>query len=146
MYCAIVRFLLTQYTFCYSKNPDDENDEGDEEEEESDENSDEDGGQTTRKSGLFDSDSEGEDVNDVLGRAKPQDKSSYEKRQEKVGYSQKKCYTGDSYQFSWIENNQYSFSLQWKQKNPTILTNIRNIGKDKYYQIIHVIGQLLLLD
>lgn len=86
MYCAIVRFLLTQYTFCYSKNPDNENDEGDEEEEEErDENSDEDGEQTTHKSGLFDSDSEGEDVNDVLGRAKPQDKSSYEKRQEKVG-------------------------------------------------------------
>lgn len=44
----------------------------------------------TRKSGLFDSDSEGEDVNDVLGRAKPQDKSSYEKRQEKVGIIHRK--------------------------------------------------------
>ncbi|XP_063432396.1 U3 small nucleolar ribonucleoprotein protein MPP10-like [Mytilus trossulus] len=67
-----------------SKTTDDENVEGDEEEEESDENSNEDDEQTTHKSGLFDSDSEGEDVNDVLGRAKPQDKSSYEKRQEKL--------------------------------------------------------------
>ena len=67
------------WTIYCTRTDEDESDDRDESD-----NDDDDDAVQGQKSGLFDSGSEGEDVNDIFGGPKPRDKSNFEKRQEKV--------------------------------------------------------------
>ena len=66
------------WTIYCTRTDEDESDDRDESD-----NDDDDDAVQGQKSGLFDSGSEGEDVNDIFGGPKPRDKSNFEKRQEK---------------------------------------------------------------